>query len=437
MAVGMLQRLRLRHRRSAVGYDEAKRLARDGNPRIRCELAKRPELKPEILYFLASDEDAEVRRAIAANGSTPLQADIILATDKDEAVRSDLAAKIASIAPHLTQDEQDVLCRMAVDVLEILARDQATRVRQILAEALKDVANAPPNVIKRLAKDVELVVAGPVLQNSPVLSEEDLVAIVRGDHAEGALTAISRRRGLDQGVCDALVDVGDVDAITSLLGNHSAQIREETLDLLVDQAPEVETWHAPLVRRPRLSSKATQRLARFVAHSLLEVLQDRQDLDPNTARAVAEVVDRRIAEEAPDARRDGQNGRVDDANVAPGASAEARARRLHGEKKLSEAEILTALGHGDRAFATASIAVLADVPMALVEQVVSMQSAKGMVSLAWKAQLSMKLAIQLQMRLAGISPREVLKPTGGYSYPLTEADMEWQLDFFHGMLPQT
>jgi uncharacterized protein (DUF2336 family) len=427
MAPRVLQRLVLRHRRTSVTYDEAKRLASDEDPRVRRELAKRPELKPEILYYLASDESPEVRRAIAANGSTPLQADLILATDADEGVRGDLAGRIARIAPDLSPDQQSSLYRMTIEVLEILARDQATRVRQILAETLKDVANAPPSVIKRLARDVELVVAGPVLENSPVLSEEDLAEIIRSDHPEGALTAISRRRGLGEGVCDALVDVGDVDAVASLLGNASAQIREETLDRLIDQAAPVETWHGPLVRRPRLPTGAAQRVARFVAHSLLEVLQNRQDLDPGTARAVAEVVDRRITEEA--GVENGDNRR--------GPSAETRARQLSDQKKLDEQAILTALGHGDRAFVTAALAVLADVPMALVEQVISMQSAKGVVSLAWKAELSMKLATQLQMRLAGISPKEALKPSSGARYPLTEEDMEWQLDFFRGMLPQT
>ena len=37
---------------------------------------------------------------------------------------------------------------MTYEALEILARDQVTRVRQILSEALKDVANAPPEVIR-------------------------------------------------------------------------------------------------------------------------------------------------------------------------------------------------------------------------------------------------------------------------------------------------
>ena len=426
MLARLWRRLQRRYRRAPVPYAEAKRLAGDDDPAVRLQLARRPETKPEILYYLAADPDAKVRRAIAAHADTPRQADLVLAKDVDEEVRGDLAGKIARITPGLSREEHRALCRMTVEVLEILARDEAIRVRRILAEVLKDVANAPPSVIRRLAQDVELVVAGPVLENSPVLTEADILELIRGGLADGALAAISRRQMVGERVSVAIVDAGDVDAIASLLGNASAQIREETLDRIVDMAPEVEAWHGPLVRRPRLSAPTAQRLARFVAHSLLKVLEARHDLDPETARLVAEGVERRLAEEPGGGK----------SNASAADTAEARARRLRDRGELDEDHILRALGNGERAFVTAAMAVLAEVPIGLVEQVLSMQSAKGVVALVWKARLSMRLAVQLQMRLAGIAPKQVLRPREGDRYPLTQADMEWQLDFFHGMAPQ-
>ncbi len=426
MLARLWRRLQLRYRRAPVPYAEAKRLVRDDDPGVRLQLARRPETKPEILYYLAADPDARVRRAIAVHQDTPRQADLVLARDVDEAVRGDLAGKIARLTPGLSREAHRALYRMTVEILEILARDQATRVRRILAEALKDVANAPPSVIGRLAQDIELVVAGPVLENSPVLTEADLLELIRGGSGGGALAAISRRRMVGERVAVAIVDVGDIDAITGLLGNASAQIREETLDRIVDMAPEVEAWHGPLVRRPRLSARTAQRLARFVAHSLLKVLEARNDLDPETARLVAEVVERRLAE-----KPGGGTPNADAADIA-----EARARRLRDRGELDEAHILRALANGERAFVTAAVAVLAEVPVPMVEQVLSMQSAKGVVALIWKAGLSMRLAVQLQLRLAGIAPKQVLRPRAGDRYPLTQADMEWQLDFLHGMAPQ-
>jgi len=83
------------------------------------------------------------------------------------------------------------LRKMTYDVLDILVRDQVTRVRQVIAEALKDVADAPPDIIRLLAHDCEIVVAGPVLQYSPLLSDEDLLEIIGEVPIPGALAAPS------------------------------------------------------------------------------------------------------------------------------------------------------------------------------------------------------------------------------------------------------
>ncbi|MHA1599178.1 MAG: DUF2336 domain-containing protein, partial [Alphaproteobacteria bacterium] len=143
-----------------VSYEDARDLVQHEDADVRRELAGRADVKAEILYFLASDDAPEVRHAVAVNAATPRHADLILAGDDDDEVRVGLAEKIALLAPGLTENEQDTIRRMTYEALEILARDQVTRVRQVIAEALKDVADAPPEVINRLARDAELIVCG-------------------------------------------------------------------------------------------------------------------------------------------------------------------------------------------------------------------------------------------------------------------------------------
>ncbi|MDH3594957.1 MAG: hypothetical protein OEM93_08930, partial [Rhodospirillales bacterium] len=55
---------------------------------------------------------------------------------------------------------------------------------------------------------------------------------------------------------------------------------------------------------------------------------------------------------------------------------------------------------------------------------------KGVTALAWKAGLAMRVATQLQLRMGGISPSDVLHARGGVDYPLTPDEMDWQLGFF-------
>lgn len=417
-------------RGKAVSYDEAKDLARHEDTEVRRELATRNDVKPELLYFLAEDPSPAVRLSVASNETTPSQADLLLARDEDQDVRSSLAEKIARIAPGLTADEQDKVRRMTYEALEILAHDQVTRVRQILSEALKDVVDAPPELIRRLAKDVELVVAGPVLQFSPVLTDEDLIEIIGNDPIHGALAAISSRAEVSENISDALVAADESDVIAALLSNPSAQIREETLDSILDRATDEEQWHAPLVKRPVLPPGAATRLARFVTDNLLTLLIERKDLDSETASAVRLVVERRLKEEA-----SGPEETPSKAGKGKEKSAGQKektplnvAKDLHKDGKLDEANISQALKKGERDFVIAALSVLAKVKMKTVRKIVSAHSAKGLVALSWKAGLSMDFSVSLQKKLARIQPAELLKGPGG-RYPLTEEEMNWQLEF--------
>ncbi len=414
-----------------LSYEEAKELARHADASVRSALATREDLKPELLYFLAEDQAPEVRRAIARNATAPHQADAVLARDADEDVRTGLAAKIAKVAPGLSADEQDRVRQSAYQALDLLARDQVTRVRQILSETLKDVADAPPEVIKRLAQDAELVVAGPVLEFSPVLTDDDLREIIESGPPAGGLGAISRRSQVRESVADAIAATSDVEAIADLLSNPSAQIREETLDDLVDRASDVELWHAPLVKRPRLSSRAATRLAQFVADNLLDTLQEREDLDAKTLEAVKTMVHHRIGGgaggDAATRRRGAQAGASEVASVDPPITV---ARRLLDAGRLDFKVISKALNASDTAFVVAALIVRSGLSQEVVARVFDAQSPKGIVALAWKANLPMSLAEQLQQRLGRIAPNDVLEAKVGDQFPMTDDEMTWQLEFF-------
>lgn len=421
---GLLGRLfAARARNKPSAYEDAKGLARHQDAAVRQELAARSDLQPEILYFLAEDPAPEVRRAIARNAATPAQADLLLAADPDEGVRGDLAAKIAALAPDLSADEQDNLRRMAHEALTLLARDQATRVRRILAEALKDVAGAPPEVINRLARDVELLVAAPVLRFSPVLSDADLIEIIGADPVSGRLAAIARRAVVAAPVADAIAATEDEEAVTLLLTNPSAQIREDTLDRITDRAPGVEPWHGPLVRRPRLPGRAAAKVARFVALDLLETLRRRDDLDPAVLAEVEDVVAWRLADET---------GPPPPAEESTPEGAQKRVGELQGAGRLDEDAVGDALKTGDRELAIAALATMAGLEVSMVRTVIDTRSAKGMVAIAWKAGVSAMLAESLQQRLAMVPPDNLLR-ADGKDYPLGADALEWQLEFIRNL----
>ena len=411
----------------AKSYEQAKRLARDPDLAVRRKLAAREDVQPEILYYLAEDKAPEVRRAIAANAATPHQADQLLLRDRDELVRAELAQKVARLLPGLPADAQDQARQRVIDMLEVLARDEAARVRQAISEAVQNRTDISPEIVRRLAHDAELAVASPVLRFSPLLTDEDLLDIIAGTPPAGTLSAIAGRERVTARVSDALVAADDEPAVAALLANPSAQIREETLDLIVERAPQRTSWHEPLVRRPALPPRAATRIAQFVADSLVEVLTNRRDLPASTRAQIAVEVSRRLADAAPKTA-DAAAAAEDDG----GETVEEKVTRLKKEGKLDEDAVADAIDAGQRAFVRAALAVLAEVPVSVVDKILSARSAKGVVALAWKANLPVGLALQLQTRIGGISPRQALNARGGKDYPLSTEEMKWQIEFFGG-----
>ncbi|MBM3524124.1 MAG: DUF2336 domain-containing protein, partial [Alphaproteobacteria bacterium] len=115
--------------------------------------------------------------------------------------------------------------------------------------------------------------------------------------------------------------------------------------------------------------------------------------------------------------------------AAPVEPVEDRVKRMKGDGKLDEDAIWSAMEQGDRAFARAALAELAGASIAAVDKIFSSRSTKGLVALCWKADVGPRLAYQLQLRFAGLSPRQALAPKAG-GWPLTPDEMTWHLEFF-------
>ena len=406
-----------------LSYEQSKKLLRDSDPNIRRALARHPGTRPEVLYYLAEDSSNDVRLEIASNERTPRQADLLLASDGDDDIRTALATKIAKLTPALADKDRGALYEYTIQVLEKLAQDQVVRVRQIMSEALKDVADAPHAVIQQLASDAELVVAGPVLRFSPVLTDKDLLAIINAGAAQGKLAAISERRDVTETVADAIVDKGNDETVAVLLANSTAQIREETLDALAARSEKVVSWHAPLVARPALSMRSARILAGFVAEHLLAKLQAREDLEAATLEAVAEVVAERLGE------GNGKQDVVDPEWAQDDVSAE-EIEALKKAGALTEAAIVESLEAGRKRFVEAALACLAEVPREAAAGIVAQRSGKALVALAWKAGMSTDVIGPLQVQLMGLPPSKIVIADDPDLWPMSEEDMDWQLDFF-------
>ncbi len=399
---------------AALIADPAAALATLGE-QARVRLGAAADTSPEMLRTLAADASVVVRAAVAMNVAAPMQADRMLAADRDERVRTLLARKLASLIPGVPMAQRSALAEHVLATLSELVADETIRVRSAIADIVKEMPQAPRELVLRLAYDSSVPVSEPVVRLSPLLSTEDLLTLLADAPATGTATAVARRPGLQEAVSDAIAASADTAAITELLANRSAAIREATLDALIARAAQHGEWHDPLVHRPTLSARAARALSEIVATQLLGALASRGDLDPEVTRDLQRRLQQRQAE-APAAEPT--------ADVAL-----ARAEALQAQGKLDEATLLAAAQRAETRQATALLAVAAQVPVSVVERACTLRSAKGLVSLVWKAGFSVRCAGPLQVLLARLGPAQVLRANDSGGFPLTLDEMRWQLDF--------
>jgi len=400
-----------------ISYEESKELARDKNPKVRAELASNASLKPEVLYYLTEDDAPEVRRNVARNTNTPVQANTILAKDDDNEVRSELARKICKILPDLSGEEAQTVREQTIEILEVLASDQLPSVRAILSESLKDSVDAPKHVVMALAKDVEEIVASPVLEYSPLLTEADLLEVIASGVAAGALPAIARRPNIGEEVSDAVAASLEIPAVAALLANSSARVREDTLDQIISQAETVEELHEPMVMRVDLSIRAMRRIAGFVASSLVDKLVEKNDLSADIEKELKKSVKSRIAE-------------TEDFSEPQEDEAVKRAEKLWASGRLDEQTLAEAVADKELSFIHNGLALMTGIDVSTVRRILNSRNGKVVTSLCWRAKLSMRLAIRIQTEIAHVQNKDLVNAKDGVEYPFDEKEMDWQLSFY-------
>ncbi len=394
------------------GLDEATRV----------RLAADIKTAPDRLRALERDEAVMVRASLALNPAAPPQLTEAIAHDPDDRVRALLGQRLAMLLPSLPASQRDELSLQAIAILTKLAADTAIRVRAAIASVVKDMQCVPHALVVQLAQDKAASVAEPVIHFSPLLSDEDLLALIAAPSGGHTITAIARRPGLSACIADAIAASHDNRAITNLLENQSAAVSEATLDGLITHAAEQKSWHAPLIRRPILSAAAASALSEFVSASLLAELSQRSDLPVELSGELSTRLRRVLAVDMmpppPQSRM-----------TTPPEEQVLMTGDMTHAGRITEDTLLVAGRRGEARLCTALLAHAAHVPHSVVERCATLRSAKGLISLVWQADFSMRAAGVLQTLLLRLSPEEVLHPTANGGFPLTPEEMRWQIEF--------
>ncbi|MBC7768409.1 MAG: DUF2336 domain-containing protein [Phycisphaerales bacterium] len=169
----------------------------------------------------------------------------------------------------------------AVGIIAIMAQDAAVLVRRALAVALKNSPKLPRDIANQLARDIDTI-ALPVIMNSPVLTDSDLVEIVRACPPAKQIAVASREK-LSITVTGALSTFAAPEAVERALANDNAAFDAGGLTSALERFPELSSITAAMVRRNELPVSVTEKLVAVVTGELFDRLVNNHELPPQIA----------------------------------------------------------------------------------------------------------------------------------------------------------
>lgn len=173
------------------------------------------------------------------------------------------------------------------DVLRQLAADIEVKARARLAQRLAQIENAPPKLIRVLAFDDAIAVAGPVLVHSQQLSDADLVENA-STKSQDHLLAIAQRLRLSEEVTDVLVDRGDERVARKVADNRGARFSLAGYGKLTKRARYDRKLTLALGRRSDIPRQYFLKLLETASASVREKLEA---ANPQMAAAIRDSVD--------------------------------------------------------------------------------------------------------------------------------------------------
>lgn len=299
--------------------------------------------------------------------------------------RPALAARLGSafVGDRLSERERQV----AIAIFRCLAGDTEIEVRRMLAEQIKSSPLLPHCLALKLAQDVEAV-ALPILENSFVLTDEDLLSIIRSGNVIKQ-RAIARRDLLSEAVSDALVDTRRKDVVEELLANEGADIAEDSYAKLLDAFADDPEIQELLVDRPMLPFDIRYRLVLLVSGDLQARLIEEHAFPSTLADQLIRHGHERALAHSLLAETDPQ-------------AIDVAALRLHKNGELTATLLLRTLWLGQLQFFGAAMAALARTPSAKAQENLQRNGSAALRELYAKSGLPAQLQKAFQVILEAV-----------------------------------
>jgi uncharacterized protein (DUF2336 family) len=285
-----------------------------------------------------------------------------LITELEDAIRSGSKEKRIDSLRRITDlfvADVDRLNNQQIDVFDDVLGHLINRIEgKALAELsrrLGPINNAPADVVRRLARDDNILVAEPILTQSARLRDEDLIEIA-GTKTQAHLLAISARSQIGTAVTDALLQRGDGNVFHRLAENSGAKFSEGGFATLVQRSE----GDGKLAEKVGLRLDIPLRLFRELLLRATEAVRSR--LLALAGPESREQIQRVLAAISDDTRHEA--GFQNDHDYA---EAQARVLAMRAAGSLNEASIFEFAKTDRYADMVAALSLLCGAPMTLLE----------------------------------------------------------------------
>jgi uncharacterized protein (DUF2336 family) len=203
-----------------------------------------------------------------------------LAKSRQPADRERLLLAIADLCdtPHAGEAMKSLAIQALLSSIFMSLVVEAERdIRHRLSEKLAAAEWAPNALINVLALD-DIEIARPIIAQSPVLQDADLIRLLVEATIEHQME-VARRPNLPSSVVSAIMEQYEPAVLTALAGNHTAELSAKDVEELVEASRQVAALRTPLSQHPKLTGQLAKRLYLWVGLALRKGLADRFRLD--------------------------------------------------------------------------------------------------------------------------------------------------------------
>lgn len=170
-----------------------------------------------------------------------------LAGESSSEKRRELLRDVTDLFFATTDTRSDREAELFDDILCSIAQEMPSEALVSLSKRFATAAEAPEQLVKRLAQD-SIEVAEPLLKRSRQLSDEDLIGIVLARSQEH-IRAVAERTRISSTVSDAIVQRGDDQTLGVLVANEGARLSRSAMETVVDRARENPALQEGVVNR--------------------------------------------------------------------------------------------------------------------------------------------------------------------------------------------